>query len=114
MNSIKSSTAARGDTIKIGQPTSSSTATITTTTTWSSSDPSGQFTMGHPYAAKKVAVARTDKGTENAVYAHIRAVRALGRTQINTDEIAKALGLSVGEVNSTLASLKKKGVKLGK
>jgi hypothetical protein len=48
---------------------------------------------------------------ENAVYAYIRAVRALGRTKISTTEVASALSLPVVEVNSALSSLKKKGVR---
>jgi len=52
------------------------------------------------------------RNIENAVYAHIRAMRELGKTQLNTAEIAEALGLSVTEVDSTLAALKKKGVKV--
>jgi hypothetical protein len=51
------------------------------------------------------------KGIENAIYAHIRAIRALGRTAINTRELASALSLSIGEVNRAISSLKKKGVK---
>jgi DNA-binding MarR family transcriptional regulator len=49
---------------------------------------------------------------QNAVYAHIRAIRALGRTKINTAEVADALLLSVGEVNRAISSLKGKGVKV--
>jgi hypothetical protein len=51
------------------------------------------------------------KALENAVYGHIRAVRALGRTQISASEIAAALGLSVSAVMKALAGLRKKGVK---
>ena len=51
------------------------------------------------------------KKIESAVYAHIQAVRALGRTQIEPEEIARALGLSVSQVHGTLAALKSKGVK---
>lgn len=51
------------------------------------------------------------KGVQNAVYAYIRAIRALGRTQINTTEIAEALSLSVAEVNHAISSLKKNGVR---
>jgi hypothetical protein len=51
------------------------------------------------------------KKIENAVYAHIQAVRALGRTQIEPQEIARALGLSVPQVLSTIQALKQKGVK---
>lgn len=52
------------------------------------------------------------KAIESAVYAHIRAVRALGRQTINTSEIAEALGLSVDIVNGAIANLTKKGVKI--
>jgi hypothetical protein len=48
---------------------------------------------------------------ENAVYAYIRALRALGRTQINTAEIADALSVPVNEVHNVVFSLRKKGVK---
>ena len=51
------------------------------------------------------------KSIENAVLAHIRAVRALGREQINTVEVAEALNLSVRKVNSVLDQLKKRGVR---
>jgi hypothetical protein len=53
---------------------------------------------------------RARKNVQNAVYAHIRAIRALGRTEINTGEIADALSLPVAEVNRAISSLKKKGV----
>ena len=49
---------------------------------------------------------------QSAVYAYIRAIRALGRTQINTLEIAAALSLSLAEVNRAISSLGKKGVKV--
>ncbi len=48
---------------------------------------------------------------ERAVYAHIRAVRALGRTRINTSEIADALSLKVSEVHRAVERLKNKGVR---
>ena len=54
---------------------------------------------------------RSSKGIQNAVYAHIQAIRALGRKEINTVEIADALSLPVSEVNRAISSLKKKGVK---
>jgi hypothetical protein len=52
-----------------------------------------------------------DKKIERAVYSHIRAIRALGRTRINTSDIADALSLKVSEVNSAVAKLKRKGVR---
>jgi DNA-binding MarR family transcriptional regulator len=54
---------------------------------------------------------RSSKGVQNAVYAYIRAIRALGRTRINTSEIADALSLPIPEVNRALSSLKRKGVR---
>jgi len=48
---------------------------------------------------------------ERAAYAYVRALRALGRTEVTTAEIASALRVSVAEVDATLAALTKKGVK---
>jgi len=53
-----------------------------------------------------------NKAIQNAVYAYIQAVRALGRNQLNTTEIAEALSIPVTEVNYAISSLKKKGVKV--
>jgi hypothetical protein len=102
---LKSSTAG-ADQVRFDQQTASSTATITSVSAVSPAQ------MGSPHSAKRSGESASKK-IENAVYAHIRAVRALGRTQINTDEIAKALGLTVAEVNNTIASLRARGVKLG-
>jgi hypothetical protein len=48
---------------------------------------------------------------EEAVYAHIQAVRALGKTQVGTAEIARALGISISDVEKTISALRVKGVK---
>lgn len=66
-------------------------------------------------ASSNVVVRRqtqTSKGVVNAVYGYIRAIRALGRTEINTSEIAEALSLSVSDVNRAISSLKRRGVKV--
>lgn len=52
------------------------------------------------------------KALENAVYGHIRAVRALGRTQINASEIAAALSVPLSDVITAIAALRNKGVKI--
>jgi|HubBroStandDraft_5_1064220.scaffolds.fasta_scaffold1207243_1 hypothetical protein len=52
------------------------------------------------------------KKVQNAVYAYLRAIRALGRTGINTGDVAMALSLPVGDVNKALSALKKKGVRV--
>jgi len=54
---------------------------------------------------------RVVTSVQNAVYAYIQAIRALGRTEINTSEIADALSLPVAEVNRAISSLRKKGVR---
>lgn len=49
---------------------------------------------------------------ENAVYAHIRALRALGRSTVNTHEIAQALNINPGRVMDAIHALKTRGVKV--
>jgi hypothetical protein len=63
-------------------------------------------------ASKSTASTRGDKNVENAIYAHLRALRALGKKQVNTAEIAEALGLGLSTVHRAIASLTKKGVKV--
>jgi hypothetical protein len=46
-----------------------------------------------------------------AILAHIRAIRTLGRTERNTQEIADALGISVQEVNEAVEGLRREGVR---
>jgi hypothetical protein len=58
------------------------------------------------------ASARTPKDLEGAVYAYLQAMRALGHTLVNTSDVARALGLSQAMVESTIASLAKRGVKV--
>lgn len=48
----------------------------------------------------------------NAVYAHLRAMRSLGRVSVNTADIATSLGLSQSEVKEAVRLLKDKGVKV--
>lgn len=52
------------------------------------------------------------RALENAVYGHIQAVRALGRTEISASEIAAALSLPIRDVMSALNALQSKGVKI--
>ena len=60
---------------------------------------------------KQTLNALTRKKVQNAVYGYIRAVRALGKTEINTVQIAKALSLSPEDVKRAVTTLKKKGVR---
>ena len=54
---------------------------------------------------------KNDNKIERAVYSHIRAVRTLGRTRINTSDIADALSLDVSDVNRVVEKLRAKGVR---
>ena len=63
-------------------------------------------------AIKDASNAPSTKDVEAAVYAHIRAVRALGRTVINSAEISNALAVPVAEVEKALVRLKAKGIRI--
>jgi hypothetical protein len=56
--------------------------------------------------------APSTRALENAVYGHIRAIRALGRTKISASEIATALSLPIRDVIKALNALRSKGVKI--
>jgi hypothetical protein len=56
----------------------------------------------------------SQKEIQNAVYGHLRAIRALGRTEVLPSEIAAALAISPSLVLEALSSLQNKGVKLHK
>ena len=56
----------------------------------------------------------SDENVEKAVYAHIRAVRALGRDTVNTLEISKALSVSLALVERAVAKLQSKGIRVAK
>jgi predicted transcriptional regulator len=51
------------------------------------------------------------KAIENAVYAHIQALRGLGQTTANTRSIASALGLPRSLVEQAVLRLNERGVK---
>src|SRR5437588_321926 len=54
---------------------------------------------------------RSKQDIEAAVYSYIQAMRRLGNTRVNSGEIARALGLTIGNVNAVLPKLNEKGVK---
>jgi hypothetical protein len=93
----------------------SDTTTSTTTSAWMSQPTANNSTVIIASSAgllgtKKEARAVID--IQGAVYSHIQAVRALGKKNINTEEIAKALSLPVESVNAAVAKLKDKGVRV--
>jgi hypothetical protein len=86
----------------------SSTSTLNCLVLSDSSEEQVQVNVAPPRPRRSI---RGSKSAENAIYAYIRAIRALGRTNVNTLDIADALSLTPAEVNRALSSLKKKGVK---
>jgi hypothetical protein len=53
-----------------------------------------------------------DERMERAVYAHIRALRTLGQTTVNTMEISEALSIPPNRIMEILHRLHSKGVKI--
>lgn len=56
--------------------------------------------------------ALSDRAIANAVYAYIRAARSLGRSALNTADIADALSLPVHRINQAVSALRHKGVRI--
>lgn len=50
------------------------------------------------------------KGHEAAVYAYLRAVRAVGKVRVTSGDVASALSLPEREVRRILGSMKERGV----
>lgn len=53
----------------------------------------------------------SNKKSYLAILSYIKAIRTLGRTEINTQEIADVLSISIRDVNDALEVLKKQGVR---
>jgi hypothetical protein len=53
----------------------------------------------------------TSPSVDDAVFGYIRAVRALGRTEVNSIEVARALHLPQSEVDAALHRLRERGVR---
>ena len=90
------------------------TSTVSGTTYTGTSTSSSTGVVGETVQVYKrsPAASQNEKNLESAVYAVIQGMRALGRTQINTTEIAAALSVPLSEVHRVIAALQKKGVKL--
>jgi hypothetical protein len=105
-NPVKVGTADKVTVLSPSTNTASSSAGVTATTTF------GGVGYGIDQPIRTVGLGTSSRDVENAVYSHIRAVRALGRTKINSLEIAKALQLSLPMVQQALEKLADKGVKV--
>lgn len=76
----------------------------------SSSTSSSGTTRSYDFGVAKTAP-QLNAAVYDAVYAYIQAVRTLGRTTINTEEIAKALSLANAEVERVVEGMKNRGVR---
>ena len=94
----------------VSSPTAVGSSIINTNT--ASTGEMNMYTLAGSGGRSRGVSPHAQKNIESAVYAHIQAVRALGRTKVNTVEIAKSLGLSLAVVDKTLKSLKEKGVRV--
>jgi hypothetical protein len=79
------------------------------TTSVSSGDSTGKYRVDRRLLQRIEAERRA---RENAVYAHIQAVRAMGRASVNSREIAVALGLPIPDVEEAMKALQARGVRL--
>ena len=62
--------------------------------------------------SRKKSTAKKVVNVESAVYSYIQAVRALGKTRLTANEIARTLSLSPFEVSVAIDKLSTKGVKI--
>ena len=56
--------------------------------------------------------APSERDLESAVFSYLQSVRALGRTSINSTEIADTLSISLADVHRVIASLGDRGVRV--
>ncbi len=92
--------------------TDPSSATASTVTIWSHGTSSSEPTF---FSDTKIGGrwgTRAQKEIEAAVYAYIRAMRALGHTQVNSLAVARALSLPVTDVDVAIRNLSDKGVRV--
>lgn len=92
----------------VGGPTASGTYTVNngiSSVPWSN----GEFSL---VSGASDSVAADNSSVEAAIYSHITALRALGKTAITSGEISRALGLPRSLVESTLPALTARGVKV--
>lgn len=93
-------------------PASASSETVSVSTSSGHSTSPVHVPDRRPVSRTLRAKTQTENSIESAVYAHIRALRALGRTSVNTSEIAGALSLTVAQVGAAISNLQSKGVKV--
>ncbi len=94
--------------------TDNSATTVATGITFGHSTSSvgmATFTVQGP-SKGSIGTGHTAKNVENAVYGHLRVMRTLGRTRVDSSEISQALQLPRHLIEQALNNLTKKGVKI--
>src|SRR6478672_6861948 len=71
-----------------------------------------EFARSHNH--RRVQDGTQSKVVREAVYGHIKALRKLGQTRVNTSDIALALNIPRSLVEQAVAQLEDKGVKIAK
>ena len=92
----------------ISAPSSGSNTSVSITTSTSTT----AFRVDRPVVARdEKDRAQELRRIEAAVFSHIKALRALGKTLVNTAEISDALSISRQEVERAIKGLEQKGVR---
>ena len=92
--------------------TDPSSATASTVTIWPNGTSSSGPTLFLDIKTGGRRGTRAEKEIAAAVYAYIRAMRALGHTQVNSLAVARALSLPVTDVDVAIRTLSDKGVRV--
>ena len=92
--------------------TDPSSATASTVTTWLHGTGSSEPTFFSDTKTGSRRGTRAQKEIEAAVYAHIRAIRALGHIHVDSSTVAQALSLPVTDVEAAMRNLSDKGVRV--
>ena len=87
-------------------------ATATSTATSITPDTPVSSSAEHFVAARRSRAQSVPAEIEDAVLTHIRALRKLGFTSVNTASIASALSLPLPDVDAVINGLRRKGVQL--
>ena len=92
--------------------TDPSSATASTVTIWSRGTGSSEPMFFSETKTGGRRGTRAQKKIEAAVYAQIRAMRALGHTHVNSLAVARALSLPISDVEVAMRRLSDKGVRV--
>ena len=78
---------------------------------WTTSSHQHTVSIGVAHGPARAATL-TDDALESAVYAYMQALNKLGKTRVNTIEVARALGLRPSDVERATKNLIEKGYRI--